>query len=47
VLVEVIVGDSLAMRALPPVVLAKELARATLGSALRRWLKARLRRASV
>jgi acetolactate synthase-1/2/3 large subunit len=47
VLVEVIVGDSLAMRALPPVILAKELARATLGSAVRRWLKARLRRATV
>ena len=45
-LVEVIVGDSLAMRALPPVVRAKALARATLGSTLRRWLKARMRRTS-
>ncbi len=44
VLIEVRVGDSFAMRALPVTTVAKDIARATMGTTVRNWLK-RVRRA--
>jgi acetolactate synthase-1/2/3 large subunit len=46
-LVEVLVGDSLAARTVPAVVMAKRAGRAVIGPRLRRWLKASLRRQSL
>ena len=43
VLVEVVVADSVAMRTLPAINRAKEVARAALGPRLREWLRDRLR----
>ena len=46
-LIEVIVGDTMAMRRMPAIVRAKGVARTVLGPRLRQWVKARLGRVSA
>jgi hypothetical protein len=42
-LIEVVVGDSMAMRRVPAVARAKTVARSVMSSGLRSWVKSRLR----